>query len=103
MRALAGKEWGAERSLMLTVYQALIRLVLNFGCIIYAAASKTILKRLDRIQYRALRMCIGAVKSTPINALIVETNELPLYLRREKLALAYWSSIKSYAGENIVK
>lgn len=34
MRAIAGKEWGAERSLMLTVYQALIRSVLDYGCMI---------------------------------------------------------------------
>ncbi len=48
-------------------------------------------------------MSLGAVKSTPINALIVESNELPLNSRRVKLSLAYWTSIKSYVGDSIAK
>ncbi len=34
MRAIAGKEWGAERDSMLT-YQDLIRSTTDYGCMIY--------------------------------------------------------------------
>lgn len=56
------------------------------------------LKRLDRIQYRAL-ICLGAAKSTPINALLVEANEMPKNLR--KVILIYWKYMKSYIGNHI--
>jgi len=103
MRAIAGKEWGAERDSMLTIYQALIRSTIDYGSIIYGSASETLLKSIDRIQYRALRICLGAIKTTPVNALLVEANEMPLKLRREKLSLVFWTSLKSYTGENIAK
>lgn len=103
MRAIAGKEWGAERSTLMMIYQGLIRSVLDYGCIIYSAASQTLLKRLDSIQYRALRICMGAVKSTPVNALMVEANEMPLELRRKKLSLIYWKKMESYSGSHIGK
>lgn len=60
-------------------------------------------RRLDRIQYRALRICLGATKTTHVNALLVEANEIPLSLRRLKLSLVYWTSMKSHAGEHISK
>lgn len=76
MRAIPGKEWGAERD-SITIYQALIRSTVDYGCMIYGSASESLLKKLDRIQYRALRICLGAVKTTPVNALLVEANEMP--------------------------
>jgi len=103
MRAIAGKEWGAERESVLTIYQALIRSIIDYGCMIYGSASETLLRRLDRIQYRALWICLGASKTTPVNALLVEANEMPLSLRRVKLSLVYLSSLKSYTGKHIAK
>ncbi len=55
-----------------------------------SVTAKSILEKLDKIQFRALRISIGAVKTTPTNALLVEAYELPLYLRRSKLSLVYW-------------
>ena len=103
MRAIAGKEWGAERDSMITIYQALIRSTVDYGYMIYGSASESLLKKLDRIQYRAIRICLGAVKTTPVNALLVEVNEMPLKLRRVKLSLVFWTSLKSYTGESIAK
>ncbi len=88
---------------MLTIYQALIRSIIDYGCMIYGSASETLLRSLDRIQYRALRICLGATKTTPVNALLVEANEMPLSLRRVKLSLVYWLSLKSYSGKHIAK
>ncbi len=56
-----------------------------------------------RLQYRALRVCIGAIKLTPINAILIETGELPLKLRREKLALTYWIRLKGRGKETPTK
>ncbi|XP_026479588.1 uncharacterized protein LOC113385987 [Ctenocephalides felis] len=39
--------------------------------------------RLNRIQYAALRICLGALKSTPTNSLLAEAAEAPLEIRRQ--------------------
>ncbi len=41
----------------------------------YGAAAKSVLGKVDRIQFRALRLSIGAIKTTPTNELLVETKE----------------------------
>ncbi len=46
------------------------------------------------MQAKALRLFLGAVKTTPIAAIQVESSELPLDLRREKLAMAYWINLQ---------
>lgn len=45
---------------------------------VYEAAAKSHLKKLDIIQYRALRFSLGAVKTTHIDTLVVEASELLL-------------------------
>ena len=42
---------------------------------------------LDPIQNQGLRLSLGAFRNSPAQSLCVEANELPLHLRREKLAL----------------
>lgn len=73
------------------IYQAMIRSKLDYGCVIFGAAAKTIHSKLDRVQAKALRVCRGAFRTTPIPALLVEMAEMPLRIRREKLGLHYWA------------
>ena len=80
-----------------------MRSTIDYGCIVYGAAAKTSLQKVDRVQCRALRLCIGAIKSTPINAVLIEAGETTLELRREKLALAYWVKLKGSGEENPTK
>ena len=48
---------------------------------------------LDPIQNQGLRLCLGAFRTSPADSLCVEANELPLRLRREKLALQFATKI----------
>lgn len=61
------------------------------------------LKKLDIIQAKALRIILGAVKTTPTAALQVETSEMPLYRRREKLAMAYWINLQGQSNDHPAK
>ena len=63
MRCLVGKECGAERTSLKTIYIGLIRLVIDYGCIAFGSAANTSLKRLDNNQYQALRLCSGAIRT----------------------------------------
>ena len=94
MRSLAGCEWGAERETMLLIYRALIRSALDYGSFVYGSASKTVLAKLDVVQARALRLCCGAFRTSPVPALLVENGEMPLWLRRIKLGLQYWVKLR---------
>lgn len=92
--------WGAEPKTALLFYRTYIRSILDYGCQLYGAASKSLLKELDVVQNKALRLCIGAMNSTPIEPLRVESLEPPLDLRREYLASKF--IIKSNVQNSII-
>ena len=47
------------------------------------------LQMLDPIQNLALRLCLGAYRTSPSSSLCVLANEPPLYIRRRKLSIQY--------------
>lgn len=78
--------WGADTKTCLTFYKAYIRSIIDYGCHLYGSASNNTLSRLDILQNTALRISLGAMKSTPIQALHAEAMEPSLELRRSYLA-----------------
>ena len=89
MRSISGSSWGASQSSLMTIYRALIRAVIDYGAIAYDTATEAQKRRLDKIQYQALRIATGAMTSTSLVALQVETGETPLQLRRLELQIKY--------------
>lgn len=82
-------DWGADRKVLLRLYRSLIRSKLDYGCVVYGSTRKSYLKKLETIQIQALRICLGAFRTSPISSIHAEAGELPLKLRREKLSLQY--------------
>jgi len=103
MRCLRGREWGASRSALKRIYVALIRSVIDYVSVVIGSAAKSQLKKLDVIQAQALRICCGAVKTTPVAAIQVEMGELPLDLRRKQLMANYWACLKGHNNSHINK
>lgn len=103
LRSLAGSDWGAERLTLHMIYRAMIRPILDYGSFVFGAARKTALTKIDIIQAKALRICSGAFKTTPIPALLVEMNETPLNIRRKKLGLQYWARLKGLMYNSTAK
>ena len=95
LKVVSSMNWGADRHSLLRLYRSLIRSKLDYGCIVYGAARKSYLRKIETIQNQALRICLGAFRTSPIDSLHVEANETPMYLRRKKLALQYALKIKS--------
>jgi len=87
--------WGADQETLLHLYRSLIRSKFDYGCIIYGSASGSYLRMLDPIQNHALRLCLGAYRTSPASSLCVEANEPPLYFRRKKLSLQYCLKLSS--------
>lgn len=95
MRAISGVDWGASKETLLMIYRAMIRSIIDYGCIAYLNASTAITEKLDVIQTKALRICCGAMRSTAANALQVDCGEMPLDLRRKRMMSEYVTKIQA--------
>jgi len=89
LRVLAHTTWGADQETHLHLYRSLIRSKLDYVCVVYCPARRSYLRMLDPIQNHALRLCLGAFRTSPATSLCVSANEPPLELRRTKLCLQY--------------
>ncbi|XP_026471407.1 uncharacterized protein LOC113375686 [Ctenocephalides felis] len=86
LRKITNTKWGAYPETCLMLYRSIIRSRIDYGCFIYGAVSQSEQKKLDRIQFSAVRTCLGAFRSTPTNVLINEAGEPPLTIRRQALS-----------------
>ena len=98
LRCISGTDWGADGKLLYNLYRALIRSVLDYGCEAFNSAPKSIINKLNHIQYQALKICSGAICHTSLIKLQVECGEPPLHLRRQFLTQAYALTVSSRAS-----
>src|SRR6266516_462930 len=89
MRCISGTNWGSSKSILLTIYKALILSHIDYCCFVYNDCSPTLKRKVDTIQYKSLLLAVGAMKGTALKALLGECGEIPLKLRRKKLILKY--------------
>ena len=80
MKSLAGVKWGADKKTLLHFYCIYIRSRLDYGCEVYGAALTSQLNKLEIIQNTALRIALGAFKSSPVLALQAVFPPLPVTL-----------------------
>ena len=95
LRVVAHTEWGADRQTLIKLYRTLLRSQLDNGIFVYRSARKSYLKQLDTIHHESLRLVFGTFRTSPIDSLYAEAQEAPLQIRSEKLALQYYSKLKS--------
>lgn len=69
LRCIAGFKWGAHPITMLNLYKSLIHPHLDYAGTLIASSTSTRKKKLDRIQYSAIRLSLGVMKSTPTQIL----------------------------------
>ena len=86
---VSSQAWGADRTVLLRLYRSLIRSKIDYGCQAYGSASNTSLKLLDPIHHRALRVSLGAFRTSPVESLYVEAHEPSLSHRRMLMDLQY--------------
>ena len=95
LKVVSGFSWGADKRSLLRLYDSLCQSKLEYGCQIYSSACKSKLKELDVVHHTGLRICSGAFKTSPAESLYIDTEELPLDLRREELGLRYMFKLNS--------
>jgi ribonuclease HI len=89
LRIVAHQDWGGDTQTLLKLYRCLIRSKLDYGSIVYGAARKSYISMLDPVQNQALRICLGAFRTSPVESLQIEANEPSLALRRTRLSALY--------------
>ena len=72
LRYVKANDFGMNTDTLLVLYRSLLRSILDYGCQVYNSASPALKSRLDRIQYQGLRIVLGALKSTPVQNLLVD-------------------------------
>ncbi|GFU46495.1 probable RNA-directed DNA polymerase from transposon X-element [Trichonephila clavipes] len=95
LKVLSNTSWGADRTSLLRVYQAIVLSRIDYGCVAYGSACNSTLQKLDPVHHMALRICSGAFRTSPVHSLYVNCHQLPLDLRRRKLSLAFYFKILS--------
>ena len=90
LKTLASSKHKTNSNLLINVYRALILTRIEYGCQAYNSATKETLQILDVIHNHAIRICLGAFKTTPLNSLYVESNISSLEKRRQFLSLEYY-------------
>lgn len=100
LKCVTKTKWGADPKIALLFYRAYIRSILDYGCILYGSAANVHLKKIDRVQYSAIRICIGALKSSPTPAILAEAREPPLGIRRNYLAFKKLCYLKFFNYNN---
>ena len=78
MKKVSGTKWGAGKLSLTMIYNAMIKSKMLYCCELFRNASNTNVKKLEIIQNTAMRLITGAMRTSPINALYVETRLLPI-------------------------
>lgn len=102
MRVLSGTWWGSHPFSQRLLYNAIIRSHFDYASFLIEPCNKTSLKKIDDIQSKALRIIIGAMKSSPINALQVECADAPLKKRRQYLCDKYFFKAVQFSNHPLL-
>ena len=94
MKTLSSSVWGATSKVLRTFYIAYIRAKIDYGSIIYSSATENQLSKLEVIQNQALRLILGARRTTPILSLQAESHIPPLKIHRAYLHMKQFSKLK---------
>ena len=93
LKSVAGKSYGADRSILLRIYKSMILPILEYSSLILDGPGNNRVESLEVIQNSCLRIASGALRTSPIRALQVETNVMPLSLRQRELLLRYFLKV----------
>ena len=85
MKNFSSSQWGASTAILKNFYITYIRAKLDYGSTLYGSGSKSNLKKIEIFQNAALRLLLGARRTSPIISLEIESGILPLGLHREYL------------------
>lgn len=86
LKSLCGVSWGSDPDCLLLLYLGVVRTKIEYASICLLDCTKSQLIQLKRIQWKCLRIILGAMSSTHTDSLEVLSNVMPLDIRFSLLA-----------------
>ena len=102
LKALGHSKFGCSRRVLMRLYTACIRSVIDYGYPIYGSTSPTNYSKLQIIQNSAVRIILGAWRSSPIIDMHGELALPMLSIHHKDVALKYLWKIQNYPAEHPV-
>ncbi|XP_026685541.1 uncharacterized protein LOC113470935 [Diaphorina citri] len=93
LKMVCNKKWGLGRATLMRFYCAYIIPIFDYGCMVYGSARKSLLDKLNPAHHAGIRIVTGALRTSPIPSLYVESCIPPLSIRRKKLMMNYVAKI----------
>ena len=78
IKALSARSWGSDPRILVHIYKAMVRSLIDSCAMISTNLTKRDFARLRGVQSQALRIAMGYFRSSPISAMEVETGVPPL-------------------------
>lgn len=95
--------WGAIKYSLILIYKTLILSKIDYGSIIYNSAKPNTKLILNPIHNHAIRLAIGAFRTSPIDRILCISGEPPLQIRRNKDILKFVNKKLSYPDQTTYK
>ena len=95
IRALSCTQWGGDRKTLTLLFTSLVRSTMEYNSFIYTYLARSNQERIETIQNAALRSVTGALRTTPVCALLAETNSTPLAMRSQIALFKYFLKSKT--------
>lgn len=84
LKSVGGISWGADPKIMLNIFKSLVMSQMDYANGLFSPHIKYPWKKLESIQFQAIRYSLGLMRTTPTNVLLCEAGAMP-YLLRAKL------------------
>ena len=86
--------YGADRATPLRLYHSLSISVLDYGSSVHVVALSNTKLHFNSLHHDCIRIATGAFRTSRRSSLLVDAGEMPLDLRRKRLALRYVCKVK---------
>jgi ribonuclease HI/exonuclease III len=101
MKVISSTSWGACKKVLRNFYIAYVRSKMDYASVIYCCAAPSSLAKLDKLQNVALRLILGARKTSPILSLEVESFIAPLKIRRKMLVMKQYLKLLNRSRDDV--
>ncbi|XP_034938092.1 uncharacterized protein [Chelonus insularis] len=99
---LRGTWWGADPVVLMRLYRALIRARIEYTAFLMCNVPDKYMEKLNRVQYKAIRLAFGYRASTRVNVMLAEAQEPPLECRFRYLGRNYISRVFTSSSHQLV-
>ena len=94
-KRLAGAMWGSTQDALNITYNTYVKPIMRYGSEVIDTTNKVNMNHLETAQNNAISLICGAVKTTPITALQIYTENLPFSVEIQKLAAASFIKLQA--------